>query len=383
MRTCQQSRGRRSSSAPSAIPDRAQRLKVEPRSSLGHSYEEGAGTLLRVVVLLECSGASDGEIVDDLRGRSIRSEEGASAGNRPVQLRISGNLNTWISTRHPTIVYPLAEPPPDSFARSFSDREEVPGSSPGSPIRDLPARRGFYPKGLVSGLRDRRVVWKRFGSVRASPRAAILTVSGEFQWPPAGRFSWLPSKPGPNSASESCRRSNTRASAVTGPRRVRELLCARGSAATDPAAEIVADVGALEQTGSCGSRHDVARQAAGAAASDRTSAVSPAARRADRGNDPDIARSPGLALSVYQLFLGEVTLARVQDDRLVGDEVRHGHRAGDVVGQCSVALVSDFPLGASGGRGGVLALRAEAALGAGVQDLNGLARTPRKTRRCP
>jgi hypothetical protein len=64
----------------------------------------------------------------------------------------------------------------------------------------------------------------------------------------------------------------------------------------------------------------------------------------------------------------------VQDDRLVVDEVSDRDRVGDVVGERPVAPVGDRPDRAADGGGAVPAAGAELAVGARMQQLEGLAR---------
>ena len=82
----------------------------------------------------------------------------------------------------------------------------------------------------------------------------------------------------------------------------------------------------------------------------------------------------GIAAPVYLRSLGQVALTGVEDDGLVVDKVADCDRVRDVVGQGAVAAVGDRPVGASDGRRGVFTAGAELALGAGVEQLQGLAR---------
>ena len=58
----------------------------------------------------------------------------------------------------------------------------------------------------------------------------------------------------------------------------------------------------------------------------------------------------------------------------MADEVGDRDRVGDDVGQRSVAAVGDGPDGAADGGGAVAAAGAELAVGAGLEELEGLAR---------
>ena len=83
-------------------------------------------------------------------------------------------------------------------------------------------------------------------------------------------------------------------------------------------------------------------------------------------------------LSMLLQRLGEEELAGVEDDRLVADEVGDRDGVGDDVGEGSVAAVGDGPDGAADGGGAVAAAGAELAVGAGFQQLEGLARGDRR-----
>jgi hypothetical protein len=65
----------------------------------------------------------------------------------------------------------------------------------------------------------------------------------------------------------------------------------------------------------------------------------------------------------------------VQDDRPVADEVGDCDGVGDVVREGAVAAVGDGPDRAANGGGAVAAGRAELAVGARVQELEGLLET--------
>ena len=75
----------------------------------------------------------------------------------------------------------------------------------------------------------------------------------------------------------------------------------------------------------------------------------------------------------------QVTVARVQRNRLVADEVVDGDGVLDGVDESAVAAVGDRPDRAADRRRAVAALGAELAVGAGMQQLQSLACTPAAT----